>query len=206
MIFKGGIKMPKATQTTGKKGELRVIGELLKRGFQVYTPLVDIGGIDCIIQTDKGYKEIQIKTREFAKSLLFDVKNFKPQDSFFIICYNIKEPDIFWVLPSAIFKKHALFLKKYNRLRLILRDEDSSMRRKLHYYRNNFFQLKEGTEEAARELKENIRKSGWQYLKELYPNVQAVTNKIKEARKKGYSEGYIKVLNDLKRFWEKQQK
>ena len=57
MIFKGGIKIPKATQTTGKEGELRVIGELLKRGFQVYTPLVDIGGIDCIIQTDKVYKE-----------------------------------------------------------------------------------------------------------------------------------------------------
>ncbi len=55
--------MIKATQTTGKEGELKVISELLKRCFEFYTPLVDIVGIDCIIKTEVEYKEIQIKTR-----------------------------------------------------------------------------------------------------------------------------------------------
>lgn len=74
--------MSKATQATGKEGELRVIGELLRRGFDIYLPLVDIGGVDCIIKTDVDYKEIQIKTREkFSYKLLFDVKNFVPRDN-----------------------------------------------------------------------------------------------------------------------------
>jgi len=198
--------MAKATQTTGKEGELKVIGELLKRGFDVYLPLVDIGGIDCVIKTDVGYKEIQIKTREFAKTLLFDVKEFTPNDNFFIICYNIKEPNTFWIIPSKVFKQNAQILKKYKRFRLILGDEDSKMRRKLHIYRNNFFQLREGTKEATEELKpviKKVRKTGWQWLKERYPTLDDVNKKIKEAKEKKYSLGYIKILENLKKYWEK---
>jgi hypothetical protein len=198
--------MSRATQTIGKHGELMVIGELLKRGFDVYLPAVDIGGIDCIIKTETGYKEIQIKTRESAKILLFDVKNLTPRDNFFIICYNLKEPDTFWVIPSKVFKENSQFLKKYGRLRLILGDEDSKMRKRLHIYRNNFFQLKEGTKEAIKELKpviKKVRKTGWQYLKEKYPTLNAINEKLKEAKEKGYSEGYIKVLENLKKYREK---
>jgi hypothetical protein len=198
--------MSRATQTIGKQGELMVIGELLKRGFDVYLPAVDIGGIDCIIKAETGYKEIQIKTRESAKILLFDVKNFTPRDNFFIICYNLKEPDTFWVIPSKVFKENSQFLKKYGRLRLILGDEDSKMRRKLQLYRNNFFQLKEGTKEAIKELKpviKKVRKTGWQYLKEKYPTLDAINEKLKEAKEKGYSGGYIKVLENLKKYREK---
>ena len=158
--------MAKTTQTIGKQGELMVIGELLKRGFDVYVPAVDIGGIDCIIKTNKGYKEIQIKTREEAKPLLFDVKEFIPRDNFFIICYNLKEPDVFWVIPSKVFKENAQYLKKFRRFRLILGDEDSKMRRKLQFYRNNFFQLKDESkieEKITRKTKRitKANKSGW---------------------------------------------
>jgi hypothetical protein len=200
--------MSRATQTIGKQGELMVIGELLKRGFDVYLPAVDIGGVDCIIKTETGYKEIQIKTRESAQILLFDVKNFTPRDNFFIICYNLKEPDTFWVIPSKVFKENSQFLKKYGRLRLIIGDEDSKMRKKLHIYRNNFFQLKEGTKEAIKELKpviKKVRKTGWQYLKEKYPTLDAINEKLKEAKEKGYSEGYIKVLENLKKYREKRK-
>jgi hypothetical protein len=202
--------MAKATQTTGKQGELMVIGELLKRGFDVYIPAVDIGGIDCIIRTSTGYKEIQIKTREEAKLLLFDVKEFIPRKNFFIICYNLKEPDVFWVIPSKVFKENAQYLKKYKRFRLILGDEDSKMRRKLQFYRNNFFQLKEKSkikERVTSKIKRatKVAKSGWQRLKELYPSAETVEKKIKEAKEKGLSKDYIKVLENLKRYWEKQK-
>ncbi|GBD34156.1 hypothetical protein HRbin34_00479 [bacterium HR34] len=196
----------KATQTIGKQGELMVIGELLKRGFDVYLPAVDIGGIDCIIKTDSGYKEIQIKTREEAQVLLFDVKEFTPRENFFIICYNLKEPDVFWVIPSKVFKEKSQYLKKQGRYRLILGDEDSKMRRELHIYRNNFFQLKEGSKEGEKELKnlsKKIRKTGWQYLKEKYPTLDAIDKKIKEAKEKGYSQGYIKVLENLRKYKER---
>ena len=198
--------MGKATQTIGKQGELKVIGELLKRGFDVYLPAVDIGGIDCIIKTDVGYKEIQIKTREEAKVLLFDVKEFIPRDNFFIICYNLKEPDTFWVIPSKVFKDNSLYLKKFKRFRLILGDEDSKMRQKLQPYRNNFFQLREGTKEATEELKpivKKVRRTGWQYLKEKFPTLDDVNKKLKEAKEKKYSPGYIKVLENLKKYREK---
>jgi hypothetical protein len=196
----------KASQTIGKQGELMVIGELLKRGFDVYLPAVDIGGIDCIIKTESGYKEIQIKTREEAKILLFDVKEFTPRENFFIICYNLKEPDIFWVIPSKVFQEKAKHLKRFKRFRLILGDEDSKMRRALHIYRNNFFQLKEGSKEGEKELKnltKKIRKTGWQYLKEKYPTLDAIDKKIQEAKEKGYSQGYIKVLENLRKYKER---
>lgn len=194
----------KETQRTGKEGELRVIGELLKRGFDVYLPLIDIHGIDCIIRTDIWHKDIQIKTREnFATQLLFDVKTFIVRDNFFIICYNIKEPDIFWIIPSKVFKENSYDLKKYNKLRLVLGNEDSKMRQKLHIYRNNFFQLKEGTKEAVQELKQSAKGSGWSYLKKMYPTLKSVEQKIKESKKKGYSQGYLKVLENLKRYREK---
>jgi len=201
--------MAKATQTTGKEGELKVIGELLRKGFDVYLPAVDIGGIDCIIKTSTGYKEIQIKTREKANRLLFDVKEFIPHDNFFIICYNLKEPDVFWVIPSKVFKENAQYLKKSRKFRLILGDEDSKMRRRLQLYRNNFFQLKEGGKEKERIIKrirkiKKVTKSGWQSLKERYSTVEAVEKKIREAKERGLSKDYIKVLENLKKYWEKQ--
>lgn len=196
--------MGKETQRVGKEGELKVIGELLRRGFNVYLPLIDIGGIDCIIKTDVGYKEIQIKTREkISTSLLFDVKEFVPRDTFFIICYNTNEPNAFWVIPSKIFKENARFMKGYKKLRLTIGNEDSKMRQKLHLYKDNFFQLREGTKEAAQELKQVAKSSGWQYLKEIYPTVKSVEKKIKEAKEKGYSKSYIKILEDLKRYRQK---
>lgn len=194
----------KATQTTGKQGELHVIGELLKKGHDVYLPVTDIHGIDCVLKTSVGYKEVQIKTREkITTSLLFDVKDFEPKESFFIICYNINEPETYWVLPSGVFKKEARPINHGEKLRLVIGGEDSKMRQKLHYYRDNFFQLKEGTDEAARELRETVKTSGWAKLKELYPNVGAVNVKLAESKSKGYSEGYIRVLVGLRDYWEK---
>jgi len=198
--------MTKATQTTGKQGELMVIGELLKRGFDVYLPAVDIGGIDCIIKTDVGYKEIQIKTREkYHHSPLFAVKKFVPRDNFFIICYDLNDPNTFWIIPSKKFKEVAKESKS-GYFRLDLGGDYSNMRRILHIYQNNFFQLFEGTREAEKELKsveKIIRKNGWQWLKEKYPTLDDVDKKIREAKEKGYSHGYIKVLENLKKYWEK---
>lgn len=47
----------------GKLGEYDMIGELLKRRFEVYLPVVD-RGIDCVVKGESGkFYEIQIKTR-----------------------------------------------------------------------------------------------------------------------------------------------
>lgn len=87
--------MAKLTQTTGKEGEFKVIGELLRRGFDIYLPVVDTG-IDCIVKTKSDFKEIQIKTRAKVSGrgrLHFSVKEFSPRPNFYIICYYTHEPN-----------------------------------------------------------------------------------------------------------------
>ena len=133
--------MEKETQRTGKQGELAVIGELIRRGFDVFLPAIDMYGVDCILRTPRGHKEIQIKTRERAKLLLFDVKAFRPRNNFFIICYNLNEPNTFWIFPSKVFKEYARYLKKYGRYRLELGGEGSRKRRDLFGYKDNFYLL-----------------------------------------------------------------
>lgn len=200
--------MAKATQTTGKEGELRVIGELLRRGFDIYLPLVDIGGIDCIIKTDVGYKEIQIKTREkYHHSPLFAVKKFIPQDSFFIICYDLNDQNTFWVIPSAIFRNISRESKN-GYFRLDFGGEYSDTRKKLQICQNNFFPLIEGTQEAEKELKvveKKVEKNGWKWLKERYPTLDDINKKLEDAKNKNYSQGYIKVLENLKKYRQKRK-
>jgi len=69
-----------------------------------------------------------------------------------------------------------------------------------NYYRDSL-QLKSN---FRRERSKSV-KSGWQRLKEQYPTMEAVEKKIKEAKEKGYSRGYIKVLENLKKYWEKRK-
>src|SRR3989338_7885942 len=92
---------------TGKRGEYRVIGKLLEKGFTVYTPVIDIDGIDCIIRNDKKRLiEIQIKTRNKnnEEETFFKIKEFKPNWDFFICCYLIDVKEL-WVIPSYKFHK-----------------------------------------------------------------------------------------------------
>ena len=202
----------KETQRTGKEGELRVMGELLRQGFNVYTPMVDIEGTDCIIKQKNSYLDIQIKTRERAKLLLFDVKRFVPRENFFIICYSLKEPNDFWVIPSRVYAKYSRLVNQNMRLRLVLGDEGSRMRKELHLYRNNFHQLRDLSPKSRPSdylnspTSANEKRSGWQYLKKRYPNLEAAEAKLKEALAKGAKPSSVTIYRNLKRYWEKRSK
>src|SRR2546425_12651003 len=91
-------------------GELTVLGELLKRGFQVYQPMVDTG-IDCLVDVGDGnYKEIQIKSRE--DDATFTARKFKSRNRLFMICsVASKRGDFLWVFPSAVFHENATLSK-----------------------------------------------------------------------------------------------
>ena len=48
----------------GKRIEYNLIGRMLMDGLDVYVPLVDDHGVDCIVKNKKGkFIEIQIKAR-----------------------------------------------------------------------------------------------------------------------------------------------
>jgi hypothetical protein len=124
----------------GAIGENIVIGEFLKRGFDVYLPIVD-QGIDCIIRTDnRNFFEIQIKTRHTDKKAgkyWFEVRNLKVRPNFFIVLYQAKLfPEDFWVIPSAVFKQHCRPKKEVCVLQL-----NPKRQGELRKYKNNFNQF-----------------------------------------------------------------
>jgi hypothetical protein len=137
----------------GKQAELRVFGELLSRGFHVYVPMVDIKGIDCLVDVGKGvYKEIQVKYR--AASPAFQVKKLTARDNFYIACcFGVED---LWIIPSKIFRKVGKTAKDREIVRLNVGREGSISYKKLHVYFWNFSQLTEG---ASKEVKQAVEKA-----------------------------------------------
>lgn len=92
----------------GKRQEFVAMGELLRRGFDVYSTLVDDQQIDCIIRKDINgklvYMDIQIKARskeckpyDAARFAAMDI--IKPRKNYFFIFYS-ERVDTYWVFPS----------------------------------------------------------------------------------------------------------
>jgi len=147
----------------GKQAELQIFGELLKRGHQVYTPMIDTEGIDCLVDVGDGrYKEIQVKYRE--KSPLFQVRKFKPRDSFYIICcLGLGTEGKIWVIPSKIFDQLGNTAKANGReyTRLAIGREGSDSYEKLIQYYGNFHQLLRG---ATKEVLQVVQRASKKIL------------------------------------------
>ena len=82
------------------------MAELLRRGFDVYTTLVDDQQIDCIVRQEKDgkvrYLDIQIKARSrTAKqaSTFAAMEIRKPRENFFFIFFS-EAANTYWVMPS----------------------------------------------------------------------------------------------------------
>lgn len=89
----------------GKRQEFIVIAEMLRRGFDVYIPLVDDQQIDCILRRSANdYVDIQIKARS-KDCLPYDAGRFaamdipNPRERYFFIFYS-EQADSYWVFPS----------------------------------------------------------------------------------------------------------
>jgi hypothetical protein len=106
------------TEQKGKAAEFLVFSELLKKGADLYLPVIDIG-VDAIIQQKGGtYLEIQVKSTEKEDQAgyfnVYDI-NEHPEDKFFIICVDFNEeksiekgkPNI-WILPAKDFKEYMV--------------------------------------------------------------------------------------------------
>jgi len=89
----------------GKRQEYIAIGELLRRGFDVYIPLVDDQHIDCVVRRgDQDYIEIQIKARskdcqaiDAGRFAAMDIPN--PRPNYFFVFYS-EQIETYWVFPS----------------------------------------------------------------------------------------------------------
>lgn len=112
----------------GKRIEYKIISELLVNDFDVFIPLVDDHGVDCVVKnskdTESQYKEIQIKARSKdadTKSIgCFTVDNHIECNNFYFIFYS-ETLDKRWCFSSKEFIKEST----------ISRGEKTSGRRKI---------------------------------------------------------------------------
>jgi hypothetical protein len=103
------------TASFGKRIEYSLIGEMLKEGLDVYTPMVDDMGIDAVIRRKDGtFIEVQIKARSdntrFGDSGLFTVnkhENFRK--NYFFVFYSTRL-NTKWILNSDEFVKESLLV------------------------------------------------------------------------------------------------
>ena len=104
--------MDETSQQKGKRAEFLAFGELVKRGADIYLPVIDTG-IDAIIRKQDGtYLQIQVKSTKAPGMAgwfnVYDLDQYKGK-RLFIICVDLsKEPPETWILPSEVFQKHAV--------------------------------------------------------------------------------------------------
>ena len=91
----------------GKRIEYKLIGDMLMEGLDVYVPLVDDHGVDCIVKKQDGkFIEIQIKARSnevvFGDAALFSAITHDPTKNFYFVFYS-ERMDMMWILSSEEF-------------------------------------------------------------------------------------------------------
>jgi hypothetical protein len=128
----------KTSQQKGKQAEFLVFGELIKRGADLYLPVIDTG-IDALIRKKDGtYLQIQVKATETPiMAGCFNVYDldYYARKNFFIVGLDLsKQPPETWILPSLVFEKYATVWKSkqgFKRYTLILDYKDRKHGNKL---------------------------------------------------------------------------
>lgn len=91
----------------GKRMEYKIIGDMLMEGLDVYVPLVDDHGVDCVIKkVDGTFIEIQIKARSNdvieGDGALFSAIDHELTPNFFFVFYS-ERLKMMWILSSEEF-------------------------------------------------------------------------------------------------------
>lgn len=91
----------------GKRMEYSLVGKMLMEGLDVYLPLVDDHGVDCVIKKGDGtFIEVQIKARsnEVADGdcALFSAITHDLTPNFYFVFYS-ERLDLMWIMSSEEF-------------------------------------------------------------------------------------------------------
>ena len=95
----------------GKRIEYMLIGKMLMEGLDVYVPLVDDHGVDCVIKKADGtYIEVQIKARSAevndGSAALFAAISHEPRKNYYFIFYS-ERMNIMWIMSSEEFLREC---------------------------------------------------------------------------------------------------
>lgn len=133
-------------QAAGEIGELFVFRELLKKGVQVFKPLVD-EGLDALLRLPDGeILELQIKSAGGAGGRdprWFQMPPFSPRPNFFILGVTFLNDEVeeVWVFPSMVFYAYASGAGDKTRdlnLESGIRKYGASLRQYLRGFRNRW--------------------------------------------------------------------
>lgn len=91
----------------GKRMEYNLVGKMLMEGLDVYLPLVDDHGVDCVIKKDDGtFIEVQIKARSRevtdGDAALFSAIAHELTENFYFVFYS-ERMEMMWILSSEEF-------------------------------------------------------------------------------------------------------
>ena len=106
----------KNTAGFGKRIEYKLFGQMLMEGHDVYLPLVDDHGVDCVIKKKDGtFIEIQIKARSSdvkeGDAALFAAIPHEQRPDYFFVFYS-ERMQMMWIMSSEEFLKESVTNKK----------------------------------------------------------------------------------------------
>ena len=103
------MNLPRLTSSIrkGALGELKVIADLLERGYDVYAPVVDDNGIDFIVSNGTNMRSIQVKSHDnrgpkYATSVEINTRKCQKAD---VVAVPIKIMDCVCYVNSNIVKR-----------------------------------------------------------------------------------------------------
>lgn len=91
----------------GKRMEYNIVGKMLMEGLDVYMPLVDDHGVDCVIKREDGvFIEVQIKARSSevadGDAALFAAITHDYRENFYFVFYS-ERLETMWIMSSEEF-------------------------------------------------------------------------------------------------------
>ena len=129
------VKAEIASVAKGKIGELYVFAELLQRGATVFSPVVDIKGIDAVVRKKDGsFLAVQVKTHstEYMAGW-FDVYDLGDHDrnTFVVVGINMRQypPSEVWIVPADVFIEYGTKSKLADGSNLYRLDLDARSRK-----------------------------------------------------------------------------
>lgn len=95
----------------GKRMEYNLVGKMLMEELDVYMPLFDDHGVDCVIKKADGtFIEVQIKARsnevKDGNGALFSAIKHDLTEKFYFVFYS-ERLDLMWILSSEEFLKEC---------------------------------------------------------------------------------------------------
>jgi hypothetical protein len=116
----------------GRIGELLVINDLLDKGYDVYTPVVDDNGVDFIAIMGENVKRVQVKTHDMPSnpsksSIEVNTRLIRNSD---VLAIPVRQRNCICYIKTSMIYKHRSFSIAYA--------ESSSGQRKLRNWYEDY--------------------------------------------------------------------